>query len=239
MLLKLMGILDIEGCIVVADALNCQKDTAKAIVKGKADYLLSVKDNQSALKKDIEDYIRDEHLRKSMDTYETCEKNRDRVERRMAYSTDDVEWLSGRKEWESLVYIGAVNTRFTGKKGITNEWHYYISSRELTAEELLKHARLEWSVETMHWLLDVHFGEDFCRSEDKNVQQNLNIIRKIALNSIKLFNGKNNNKFPRRLRRGIMGIRGNERPKGRGIRPKEIKRPLSEIILDCLALSIY
>ena len=169
----------------------------------------------------------------------TCEKNWDRVERRTAYSTDDVEWLSGRKEWESLVYIGAVNTRFTGKKGITNEWHYYISSRELTAEELLKHARLEWSVETMHWLLDVHFCEDFCRAEDENVQQNLNIIRKIALNSIKLFNGKNNNKFPRRLRRGIMGIRGNERPKGRGIRPKEIKRPLSEIILDCLALSIY
>ena len=29
-------------------------------------------------------------------------------------------------------------------------------------EELLRHARLEWSVESMHWLLDVHFGEDFC-----------------------------------------------------------------------------
>ena len=200
-----MGILDIEGCIVVADALNCQKDTAKAIVKGKADYLLSVKDNQSALKKDIEDYIRDEHLRKSMDTYETCEKSRDRIERRTAYSTGDIEWLSGRNEWENLACIGAVNTRFTGKKGITNEWHYYISSRKLTAEELLKHARLEWSVETMHWLLDVHFCEDFCRAEDENVQQNLNIIRKIAINSMKLFKEKN-----------------------------IIKRPLSKIMFDCL-----
>jgi hypothetical protein len=76
-----------------------------------------------------------------------------------------------------------VNRRFTTKKGVTNEWHYYISSRKLTAEELLKHSRLEWSVETMHWLLDVHFGEDFCRVEDENVQQTLNIVRKIALNS--------------------------------------------------------
>jgi predicted transposase YbfD/YdcC len=42
--------LGIEGCIVVADALNCQKETAKAIVDGKADYLLSVKDNQETLK---------------------------------------------------------------------------------------------------------------------------------------------------------------------------------------------
>ncbi len=65
------------------------------------------------------------------------------------------------------------------------EWHYYISSRELTVVELLHHARMEWSVETMHWLLDVHFGEDFCRVEDRNIQQNLNMLRKAALNLIK------------------------------------------------------
>ena len=29
--------------------------------------------------------------------------------------------------------------------------------------DLLHHARMEWSVESMHWLLDVHFGKDFCR----------------------------------------------------------------------------
>jgi len=31
----------------------------------------------------------------------------------------------------------------------------------------------------MHWLLDVHFGEDACRVQDENVQKILNIIRKI------------------------------------------------------------
>ena len=73
---KLVGLLEMEGCIVVADALNCQKETAKAIIKGKADYLLSVKDNQPTLKTDIEDYVQDEYLQKSMDTCETCEKSR-------------------------------------------------------------------------------------------------------------------------------------------------------------------
>ncbi len=48
---ELLGLLDIEGCLVVADALNCQKDTANVIVTGKADYLLNVKDNQPTLKK--------------------------------------------------------------------------------------------------------------------------------------------------------------------------------------------
>jgi predicted transposase YbfD/YdcC len=121
---ELIGLLTIEGCMVVADALNCQKETAKA----------------------------------------AC--------------------------------IGAINTQFTSKKGESDEWHYYISSRRLTAEELLRHARLEWSVETMHWLLDVHFGEDFCRVEDRNVQQNMNSVRKIALNTIKGYKNRTASKRP-------------------------------------------
>jgi predicted transposase YbfD/YdcC len=194
---ELLGLLDIEGCVVVADALNCQKDTAKAIIAGKADYLLNVKDNQQILKNEIEDSIQDESFRKSMDTHSINEKNRGRIEIRTAYATYDIDWLLGKKEeWAGLSCIGAINSQFTTKKGTTNEWHYYISSRKLSAEELLKHARSEWAVETMHWFLDVHFSEDFCRVEDRNVQQNLNIVRKIALNSIKDFKKKTNSKLP-------------------------------------------
>lgn len=54
-------------------------------------------------------------------------------------------------------------------------------------EQLLHHARMEWSVESMHWLLDVHFEEDLCRVESKAVQQNLNMFRKAAINLIMLF----------------------------------------------------
>lgn len=194
---ELLELLDIEGCMVVADALNCQKDTAKAIIAGKADYLLNVKDNQETLKNEIENSIQDDSFRKAMDTHTTAEKNRGRIEIRTAYSTCDIDWLLDKnKEWTGLACLGAINSQFTTKKGATNEWHYFISSRKLSAEELLKHARLEWSVETMHWFLDVHFSEDFCRVEDRNVQQNLNIVRKIALNSIKDFKTKTNSKSP-------------------------------------------
>jgi predicted transposase YbfD/YdcC len=193
---ELLGLLTIEGCMVVADALNCQKETAAAVIEGKGDYLLSVKDNQQTLKEDIEGYVQDRHLRETMDTHTTVEKTSGRVERRTGYTSGDIGWLGSRGEWKKLACIGAVNTRFTSKKGETNEWHYYISSRSLTAEQLLRHARLEWSVETMHWLLDVHFGEDFCRVEDPNVQQNLNIVRKIALNTIKGYKTKTDSKRP-------------------------------------------
>jgi predicted transposase YbfD/YdcC len=37
---ELIKLLELEGCLVVADALNCQKETAEAIIKARADYLL-------------------------------------------------------------------------------------------------------------------------------------------------------------------------------------------------------
>ena len=193
---ELIGLLNIEGCMIVADALHCQKETAEAVVGSGADYLLSVKDNQLTLKQDVEDYVMDEYLRETMDTAVTLEKNSGRVERRTAFVTDEIDWLDSRGDWAGIACIGAINTRFSTSKGETDEWHYYISSRSLTAGELLKHARLEWSVESMHWLLDVHFSEDFCRVEDENVQQTLNMIRKIALNSVKNYKEKIKSKQP-------------------------------------------
>ena len=193
---ELISLLEIEGCMVVADALHCQKETAEVIVKKKADYLLNVKDNQKTLKKDIEDYIQSEDLGKTMNTATTLEKNNGRIEERRAFVTDDINWLYDKNEWVGLACIGGINRQVTTKKGTSNEWHYYISSRKLTAEELLKHSRLEWSVESMHWLLDVHFSEDFCRVEDENIQQVLNMVRKIALNYVKAYKKSLGNKRP-------------------------------------------
>lgn len=48
---ELLEQLEISGCMVVADALNCQKKTAAIIIKKNADYLLCAKDNQETLKK--------------------------------------------------------------------------------------------------------------------------------------------------------------------------------------------
>ena len=201
----LINMLNLEGCMVVADALNCQKETAKAIVKQKADYLLNVKDNHEGLKEEIETYIQDKELRTEMDTAETIEKNRGRIEHRIAFTTQNIGWIYKGNEWINLACIGAINRIVTTADHVSNEWHYFISNRNLTATDLLKHVRLEWSVETMHWMLDVHFGEDFCRILNKDGQQNLNIIRKIVLNHLRRYKELSNN-----------------------------KRPFSNIMLDCL-----
>lgn len=140
-----------------------------------------------------------------MESFSKTEKNYGRIESRTAYVTADIDWLEQKNDWENLCCIGAIHTEFQTKKGTSDEWHYYLSSRKLTAQELLHHARMEWSVEAMHWLLDVHFEEDFCLVESKVVQQHLNMFRKAAINLIKLFKSRT-----------------------------ETKRPISNIMLDCL-----
>jgi len=192
---ELISLLEVEGCVIVADAMHCQKETAELIVGKKADYLLNAKDNQPTLKKGIGEYVGDETLRNAMDVFQTFEKNGGRLETRTGFVTHDVEWLAG-AGWKNLSCVGAIRRQFERKGQTSDEWHYYISSRKLTAEELLRHARLEWSVESMHWLLDAHFGEDFCRVEDECAQQALNVARKIALNCVKTHKQKTGSKLP-------------------------------------------
>jgi predicted transposase YbfD/YdcC len=193
---ELIELLNLKGCMVVADALNYQKETEKKVIDAKADYLFNVKDNHSDLKQDIEEYVQDDDLRKTMDTRSILEKSRERIERRTAYTSHDIDWMYDKEHWTNLACIGAIHTQIITAKGTSDEWHYYISSRRLSAEQLLSHARMEWTVETMHWLLDVHFGEDSCRVEDKWVQRSLNIIRKIVLNAIKVYKDKSGDKHP-------------------------------------------
>lgn len=193
---ELIKLLNIKGCLVVADALNCQKETAKIIVENGGDYLLSVKGNHPNLESEIADFVEDKTLQKTMDKAAKTEKSHGRIEKRTAYVTNDIDWLFDKNEWTNLTCIGAINTQFETAKGKTNEWHYFISSRDLTAKELLKHSRLEWTVETMHWLLDVHFSEDFCRAAEQRTQESLNIIRKIVLNLLRNYKNEKSIKMP-------------------------------------------
>lgn len=183
---ELVGILDISGAVVVADALHCQKKSAEKVVEEQGDYLFVVKDNVPTLRGEIELYVQNEE----MDKYVQTELNGGRIEKRTAYTTTEIDWITGKSQWKNLTTIGAIHTEFT-KDGITSsEWHYYISSRKLTPQELLKHARMEWAVESIHWLLDVHFQEDKTKVWNMNVQKNLNIMRKIALNLARLYKNR-------------------------------------------------
>ena len=87
-----------------------------------------------------------------------------------------------RENWTGLQSFGAIVT--------SNETRYYISSRRLSAEQLLDITRQEWAVESMHWQLDVIYNEDRTTLHEENAQKTLNILRKTALNIVRTYRDK-------------------------------------------------
>jgi len=184
---ELLSIIDIKDTLVVADALHCNGPSVKAIIDAKADYLLAVKANSRSLYSNIEAYF----VENQAPTASTTETNGGRLEIRTAFVCTDIEQLAGREKWLNISSIGAIRRVFTKNGKTTCYTHYYISSASLTPEKLLHHARMEWGIESMHWLLDVHYNEDKTRVRDMNVQVILNIIRKVALNMIRTYRDAN------------------------------------------------
>jgi predicted transposase YbfD/YdcC len=180
----LLDMLELKGAIVVADALNCKTKTCEKILEAGADYLLCIKRNNAKLCEEIKNYVHEEQNQKTMEKSTTIEKNGGRIERRTAYVSYDIKNLKNARKWVGLSCVGAIRRQAETNGKTTDEWHYYISSRKLTAPDFLKRVRLEWGVESMHWFLDVHFDEDHTKAFNDNTQKNLNIIRKIALNLI-------------------------------------------------------
>ena len=52
---KLLNTLDIEGNIITADAMSCQKEITRTITEKKADYVIGLKENQLSLYRDAEE----------------------------------------------------------------------------------------------------------------------------------------------------------------------------------------
>ena len=63
---------------------------------------------------------------------------------------------------------------------------YYISSLPLGIEEVARTVRGHWMVESYRWHLDVTFREDGNHTLEKQASYNLNIMRKLSLNILKL-----------------------------------------------------
>ena len=56
---ELLDLIDVEGAIVTADAMSCQKKIVEKIIEQKADYTIGLKQNQPALYQDTEDYFKE------------------------------------------------------------------------------------------------------------------------------------------------------------------------------------
>ncbi len=187
---ELLKKLQIKGQIVTIDAMGTQKEIAKEIRRKRADYVLAVKGNQQGLHQELMEYFADEeflkHIKAAGGYKKQSEKARSQIETREYYQTEDIKWLSGKGEWRGLKSIAMEKMTIRKGEKVQTAFRYYISSLPMDIETMSRVVRGHWSVESMHWHLDVTFREDANHTIDKTAAQNLNIIRKWSLSILKM-----------------------------------------------------
>jgi len=166
--------------------MGTQRDIVKTIRRKKADYILALKGNQGTLYEDVKLYFEDKDFLNKCAYYKTTEKARDGIEKREYWQTEDIAWLSQRKDWAGLKSVAMTRNTVIKDDLVTTQTRYFISSLYTDAKETARAIRGHWMVESYHWHLDVTFREDADRTLDKYVAYNLNIMRKLALNALKL-----------------------------------------------------
>ena len=170
--------------------MGTQKAIAEKIKKKRAEYVLALKGNQGGLYADVELYFRDrdrrQETRERGGYVRTTEKAHGQIEKREYYQSEDIGWLSQRKEWKGIKSIGMEEKTIRDGKGERKEYRYYISSLGQDIETFRRAVRGHWSIESMHWHLDVTFREDANTTLDKQAAQNQNIIRKWSLSILKM-----------------------------------------------------
>jgi predicted transposase YbfD/YdcC len=192
---KLLELLDLKGALVTIDAMGCQKDIARKIVDGGADYLLTVKGNQEALLKDLqnafEKALETDFAGLDHDTYETNEFAHGRLERRLYTVIQDPDNLSQAEAWVNLRVIGMCGSERNINGKVSSEVRFFIGSRRAKARFYGKALRNHWGVENgLHWHLDVSFNEDHNRTQKRNAAENLGGLRRLALMLLKKHSSK-------------------------------------------------
>lgn len=186
---ELLDLLDIAGCTVTTDAMGCQREIAAKCVEKGAGYVLALKGNQGNLHAWVSVFLDGMILDGMEPGYESLDQRRGRKETRRcwAWGGDLGEWLEGAENWAGLASIAAVELVREEKGETTTERRYFISTLPADAEKLAKAVRAHWSVEnSLHWVLDVVFGEDAARARTKNAAANLSTLRRLAQNLIKV-----------------------------------------------------
>ena len=183
---ELLKLLDLKGALVTIDAIGCQKAIAKQIVDKRGDYLLAVKANQEHLLEDIQATVAkalDGELPKhQVATVTETAEGHGRIETRTYTVITNLADIRDRKLWAGLSTVGMCLRERTVNGQTTMEPHYFIGSGRLGAHKAAKAMRGHWGIENnLHWQLDVHFGEDKSRIQERNAARNLASMRKLAL----------------------------------------------------------
>jgi predicted transposase YbfD/YdcC len=191
----LLPLLSLSGCVVTADAMHCQIETAQTILGRKADYVLAIKKNQPELFEAAQHYFGFRHDHPDAPEKgevphsfaQTVDKARGQVEVRRCWLVHTTGWIDPFQRWPGLKAVALVERECRRPGGQTRvEARYFLTSLSGSAGKVLSATRRHWQIENgQHWTLDVAYKEDLCRVRAGHLAKNLATLRRLSLNLLK------------------------------------------------------
>ena len=163
--------------------MHCQKETAQAIRDKGADYVLTVKRNQpkvhAEIQKCFEDAGEKDYDVPGMRRLKKTERGHGRIEHREYYVMPAPKSLRDTGDWADLRTVGMVYRERELRDKDSHEVVFFISSLPVSVTRLAKHLRGHWGIEnSLHWSLDVTFGEDKNRTRRGNAPEIAGALRR-------------------------------------------------------------
>ena len=187
---ELLKQLNLKGCTVTIDAMGCQTDIAEQIREQKGHYVLALKGNQSGLEEDMralyEEQMNRDFAGLKHQAHETKETGHGRQEERFCEVLEIPADHPQHARWKDLQTLAILTCCRKIGDHETSETRLYISSLPPKAKRVSAAIRKHWGIEnTQHWSLDVTFGEDVRRQQDRHGAANLAAVRRLALSLLR------------------------------------------------------
>jgi len=186
----LLDKIDINGKLVTADAMSMQKDIIEKIRDKGGAFLIELKANQRALRYGVEDRIKEYAPRF---TYtEGPELGHGRIETRTYRIYDGLDIIADKEKWGGNLTIVEFLTqtirKSTGTE--TSETRLYVSSLPVDTPWIGMAIRHHWSIESMHWGLDVNLGQDGIKRKSPKAARNLDTLQRIIFSLFSIWKGR-------------------------------------------------
>jgi predicted transposase YbfD/YdcC len=186
----------LKGALISIDAIATNPGIATAIRAAGADYLLAVKANQPTLRSEIESFFADASPA-SLASVTDVDKGHGRIEQRTVTVAHEVDWLNGDRRFPGELRLPdvAAIVRVAARTELKNhgrfETRYYIASAALSVARAAAAVRSHWAIEnSLHWVLDVTFGDDQSRLRTGHGAKNMAVIRHFAINLVRSIQDK-------------------------------------------------
>ncbi len=200
----------LRGAPVCIDAVAANAAIATAIQEAGADYLLAAKANQPTLRAKVEACFA-AALPGTVAAHTDHGKGHGRIEGRTTSLVREVHWLSSDRRFPGELRRPGVACTIrvaacVERAGTTHtKTRHHVSSADLDAERAGQAVRKHWAVEnwavenSLHWVLDVTFGDDQSRLRRGHGAKNMATVRHFALTLVRAAK----NKHPIKLRRKL------------------------------------